>query len=227
MRNAIFAKLVTKYPALSKTYLGLLATQLAKTVTEESQIDAALTGLDTLPISITELAAEFQKEGDKRATDARKELLKTHIPKPAPKTEGEEAEEEDEAEDPPATKPAATDPVKKKKERTPEWAKNLMAEVQSLKTEKAQTTIKGKITEQLKDVPVKFYGKWKFPEKEEDIEAFVEEVKNDYAEFQPAETQTQEVKAGFTPAPKTGSGSANGSVKPSDKELDEIMKKIV
>lgn len=70
MKQAIFAKLVLKYPGLPKAYLGTLAEKLATKVTEESKIDEIITSLETLPISVEDMAAEFQKEGDRRATEA-------------------------------------------------------------------------------------------------------------------------------------------------------------
>ena len=67
----------------------------------------------------------------------------------------------------------------------PAWAKSLIGEIQSLKAEKLQSTITQKISssEKLKEIPANFYAKRRLPEKEEEIDAFVDEVANDYQEF--------------------------------------------
>lgn len=70
MKQKIFEALVLAKPTLDKTFAGVLATQLALTVTEESGIQNAISGLDALPISLEVLATEFNKNGDKRANDA-------------------------------------------------------------------------------------------------------------------------------------------------------------
>lgn len=81
MLKIIQTKLEVKYPGLSKVFLGLIASQMATKVTEESGIDAAIAELDNAPISIATLAGEFQKDGDRRVADARKEWDKKN-PKP-------------------------------------------------------------------------------------------------------------------------------------------------
>ena len=43
------------------------------------------------------------------------------------------------------------------------------------------TKIPSVITEALKDIPASYWGNMAIPEKVEDLEAFVEEVKTDYA----------------------------------------------
>lgn len=166
MRDKVYAALVAKHPTISKHYLGLLATQIAKTVTEEDGIEASITAFET-HISIPELATDFQKEQDRLVGLAEKKWKKENPPKdPANPNE-----------------PAKVDPPK---DDTPEWAKSLISEVQSLKAEKLQTTITSKIqaNEKLKTIPAKYYAKRKMPEKEEDIEAFVDEVVTDYADFE-------------------------------------------
>lgn len=166
MKEKISAELVKKFPGLSKKFLGLLADKLATKVTEESQIEGALAELDNSPIPITDLATEFQKEGDRRVTDAEKEWKKKNPPKPEGKTE-----------DPKSDDPPKNDDV-------PEWAKALLNEVKTLKREKVQGTMKEQLKAKLKDVPESYYAKRALPEKEEDLEAFAEEVKADYSAFE-------------------------------------------
>lgn len=70
MKEKLLAELKKKFPGLSNEFLGLIADKMALKVTEDSQIEGALATLDTLPVSITDLAAHNQQEGDRRATEA-------------------------------------------------------------------------------------------------------------------------------------------------------------
>jgi hypothetical protein len=70
MKEKILAELVKKFPGLSKEFLGFWAEKMAVKTTEESAIEGAIGELEKLPIPLTDLAAAFQKEGDKRATEA-------------------------------------------------------------------------------------------------------------------------------------------------------------
>lgn len=166
MRDKILAELVKKFPGLSKQFLGQIATQLAKKVTEESGIDQAITDYDNA-VSISDLAAEFQKEGDRRVTEAKKAFE-------AKKPKAGAAADQDEPEDP--KEPKAGD--------IPAWAKSLLDEVKSLRAEKTQATLKEKIDSALKDkVPARFYKGRALPEPDK-LQEFVDEVVADYTEFQ-------------------------------------------
>lgn len=177
MKEKILAKLISKYSGLSKKFLGFLAEKMATKITEESGIDEAITALDNATIPITDLASEFQKEGDRRVTDAKKEWDKAH---PTPATEETDDETDDEEEGQEGKKPKKK---KKASDEPPAWAMKLEAKVDGLLKEKVQGTMKEKLKEKLKDVPEKFYANWQLPEKEEDIEAFVEKVNETYTEF--------------------------------------------
>ncbi|MBC9913181.1 hypothetical protein [Chitinophaga varians] len=69
-KSQILAKLGVKFPGLSKQLLGLIADKLAAKVTEEDQIEGAITALDDLPIPIPEYAKFLQQESDRRVTEA-------------------------------------------------------------------------------------------------------------------------------------------------------------
>lgn len=71
----------------------------------------------------------------------------------------------------------------------PEWAKSLIQsnqtlaqQLQALQVEKTQQTINQKLSahDKLKDIPAVFWNKRKMPEKEDEIDAFVDDVANDY-----------------------------------------------
>src|SRR5436190_20123674 len=144
MRNKILAKLAEKFPGLSQKFLGLVADKLSKKVTEESGIDQAITDYDNA-VSITELATDFQKEGDRRVTDAKKEWDKKT---PAG---GKTKDDDDQSDDDPA-EPKPKDKGKKKDaDEPPAWAKQLLGEVASLKKEKVLSNIQQKVADKLKD----------------------------------------------------------------------------
>lgn len=80
--------------------------------------------------------------------------------------------------------PSTSKPKKKDTEEIPAWAKGLIDAVNTITKEKTQTSMAAKVAEKLKDVvPAKFYAGRLLPEKEEDLEAFVETVKADHTSF--------------------------------------------
>jgi hypothetical protein len=205
----ILAKLVTKYPGLQKTFLGLLADKMAVKVTEESGIDEAITALDNAPISITDLAADFQKEGDRRVTAAEAVWKKKNPPaKPADKTD------DDEPTDPP------------KGDEMPSWAKGLLTEIQTLKSEKQQNTIQSQLKEKLKDVnPLVSWNDWALPNKEEDIAPFIEKVQARHTEIEKTLVDKGLSALG---QPKTGSsGGAWDKTKATKEEVSAVLKDIM
>lgn len=209
MREKILAQLIAKYAGVSKTALGLIADKLAKKVTEDSGIEQAITDFDNA-ISITEFAADLQREADRRVTDAKKQWEKEN-PKPKPGKDGTD-----------------DDPPNPGGEPEPAWLKKLTGELTGLKEqvstlskEKAQGTIKTKATELLKDVPAHFWNGRTIPDKEEDLQAFVDSVNTDYTAFKQDLIDKGLMSA--TP-PAGGGGAGGGSGKPSDKVLDAEIK---
>ncbi|HTE08102.1 MAG TPA: hypothetical protein VK628_05030, partial [Flavitalea sp.] len=85
-------------------------------------------------------------------------------------------------EEPPAGEPLGTPPPPA--DDTPAWAKALMQEVQTLKAEKTQNTIREKATGLLKDkVPVSYWEEFAIPDKEEDLPGFAERVTTKFNAF--------------------------------------------
>lgn len=106
---------------------------------------------------------------------------------------------------------------------TPAWAKALMQEVQTLKAEKVQQTIQQKVSshEKIKGIPAQFLKGKALPQKEEDIDAFAEEVANDYTAFKQELTNQ-----GFAQTSKPV-GSAGPGKEPVDpKQIDAILDSI-
>lgn len=89
----------------------------------------------------------------------------------------------------------------------PAWAKSLMQTVQSLASEKTQSSIRSKIADKLKDkVPEKFYSKRALPEKEEDIDTFIQEVETDWTDL-----KQENNNLGFANTSTPGGGGTGGS----------------
>jgi hypothetical protein len=187
MKLKILAALKTKFKTLgfSDKALDGVAEILAKTVTEESQIDAAVEGVEPL-------LKGLQGDADKRVTDAVEKAKKEASKKPAT---GKKPDDGDDPEG--ARKPGSEDP--KPEDDVPAWAKTLIdsnkilsEKLTALEADKA-TTSRKKILEDLlgkdeyKDIPqktkdriLKDFGRMKF-EKEEDFTAYLEDTTQDIA----------------------------------------------
>lgn len=201
MREKILAQLKAKFSGVSHKALGLIADKLAKKVTEESGIEQAITDFDNA-ISIKDFADDLQREGDTRVGDAKKEWEKNN-PKP-----------------PAATPPKHDD--QPKPDEVPAWAKTLTDQIASLTRERNQGTIAGKAKDLLKDVPAEFWNGRTLPEKEEDLQTFVEAVTKDYN----ALTQSLVNKGLMSATPPAG-GGGNGPAaagQANNKQLDADIK---
>lgn len=189
---------------LTQKRLDEIAARLHKKypdITEEKDHDEKIDEFNELqPLD------ELAKHDDKVRT------LETQVKKGPPK---KDPPSNDGGTDPKKDDPPANDDA-------PAWAKSLMQEVQSLRTEKVQGTIKSKVLEKLKDkVPDKFYGKRALPEKEDDIDGFISEIEKDWTDF-----KQEQVNAGLMSAtPPSGGGSGGGSGgKGNDPALDADIK---
>lgn len=214
MRDKIYAALVAKHPTLSKHFLGLIATQIAKKVTDEDGIEQGITDFEALA-SIPELATDFQKEQDRQIGAAKKKWEKEK-PNPATTKPAVDVDADEEEDDDPEGQPAATDKPKPKGDRTPAWAKALMADVQSLKSDKLTQSITDKLKAHPKliDVPESMWKKRVQPTKDEDIDAFVNDVVADYEVIVPV---------GGASRPATG-GNTSSAPKPTDNEIKDLEK---
>jgi dsRNA-specific ribonuclease len=200
MREKILSRLKAKYSGvnLSKARMDAIADKLAAKITDENEIDAKLDELNDL-MSFADIARQ----------DDRVRTLEARVkPKPADKP----LEADDEDDDQGGKKPV----TKKQNDETPAWAKTLMDEVKSLKTEKVQSTMKTRLAEKLKDkVPATFYSKMTLPEKEEDFDQFVTQVESGWNEVKQGL-----INEGLMTVEKPAGG--NGEVKASGKEDAEI-----
>jgi len=190
MREKILAQLIAKYAGVSKTALGLIADKLAKKVTEDSGIDQAITDFDNA-IPFTEFAADLQREPDRRVGEAKKEWEKKN-PKPGPPKPEDNPD------------PAPPDDMPWLKTLTNQL-KTLGEQVSTLAKEKTQGTIKSKATELLKEVPGSFWNGREIPDREDDLQGFVDNVTNDFNAF-----KQEQIDKGFMTATPPGGGGADG-----------------
>lgn len=199
MKEKILVRLKAKYSGvnLSKARLDAIADKLATKITDETEIDAKLDELNELiPF------ADIAKQDDQLRT------LQAKAKKDPKPSDDDDVDEPD---------PEETKKGKKKKDDVPEWAKSLLQEVQSLKAEKAQTSIRQKATEKLKDVPEIVWAKRALPEKEEDLDDFVTEVTTEWTAF-----KQDQKNEGLLNAHKPG-GAGTGET-PTGKEDADIEK---
>ena len=83
-----------------------------------------------------------------------------------------------------------------------------------------QGTIQQRLAKDLKDIPGKFYAKRALPVKEEDYDAFVEEIKTDYNEF-----RDEQVASGLMNAtPPANGASGPTSAKQVDADIEAWAK---
>ncbi|HRQ17709.1 MAG TPA: hypothetical protein PL085_11575 [Agriterribacter sp.] len=163
MKEKILAQLIAKNKGVSKFLLGLLAGKIAATVTEEAEIETAISEFETnSPLSIKEMADAFQKEGDHRVTTAQK--------KPA-KQEGSEEPEK-------PAKPGSDDnPLAKQIEQLTQTVAGLQ---KSLVTKSLSESLNAKLKE--KKIPLAL-AKGRSIESEDQLDQIVEEIETDYTEL--------------------------------------------
>jgi hypothetical protein len=203
MKQKIIARIKAKFPGvnLSVKRLDEISAKLEAKITDENEIDAKLDDVnDVTPF------ADMAKQDD-RIRDLEVKAKKTGIKKP-------ETTDVDENE-PGAAKVDNGEEI-------PAWAKPLMATVQQLATGNVQASMRTKLKEQLKDVPETFYQRWTLPEKEEDLAAFVENVKADYSTFK--QESNNNSFANNTHRPAGGNGSMTTTTEVVPKEVIDDVK---
>lgn len=208
MKEKILAAIKAKFPAvnLSKKRLEAIAAKIeAKVIDDETKIDAALDAFN-----------EYNPLSDMAKQDDTLRNLEAKVKAAAPAKKDE----------PVKVEPVVVD------DDTPAWAKALIEQNKILSTglaalqgEKAVSSIRAKATEKLsekgKEVPASYWGKRTLPEKEEDLDAFVNDVQTDYTAFTKELTEKGLSVVG---APRTGTGAVGGGV---TKEVSAEIKGFV
>lgn len=190
MKEKILAKLRALYPGLnlSQKRLDAIADKLSTKITEETEIDDKLNELNEIfPF------ADMAKQDDRLRT------LEAKHKEPAPT---------------PASSPApGSDP---KPDDVPAWAKALVDSNKKLtdklaaieKKEYGQSMLQ-KLTKKLTDIPASYYSKRTLPESDETLDAFVDEVKQDYEAF-----KQEAINSGLKLTPGPGGSGGDGGKKP-------------
>lgn len=195
MWEKIFAQLVSKNPGVSKAVLTLLAKKLADKVTEESQIEGAISDFEAnSPMTIKEYADFVQQQGDSRVTEAKAKWDKDN------------------------KKPGSTEPEKKddQSDDMPAWAKKLQDTVtvlgQELTKKKTESTLEQFVAKaKEKGVPEAFARKTLISE-DFDIESSLAAVEAEWSSIKQVELNSKVV------GEKTVSG-----VKTTEKEVSSAI----
>jgi len=206
MKEKIIARIKAKFPDvnLSAKRLDAIADKLSSKVTDENEIDQQLDALNEV-IPFSDLA-----KSDDKIRDLQSKLKDT-----TKKTET------------PADDQSSS--TTKKDDETPAWAKGLIESNQlltqklaTMEREKLQQTMQQRVQahEKLKGISPVFYKGRALPEKEDELETFVDQIKADYDTFK-QETNNETLLNGHTP-PAAGGGT--GGQKKVSPEFEEAMK---
>lgn len=184
LRLKILAQLKTKYPGVASAVLELIATKLAATVTEEAGIDGAITGLDNMPITVTEYAELLQKEGDRRVTEAQKKFQKN--------------DKKDDPKDDPNPPGGGDDPMKVILKQMETMSKELA----DFKASKTRETLHEKLVAALKEKKIPtVLAKGRVIESEDQLEGLVTEIEADHVAL-----KQDLANQGFSEQPKPAGG---------------------
>ncbi len=197
-------------------------------VKEDSEHDTLIDALDELVVF-----ADVAKEDDQaRTKDAQIKKLSEKKPDSEKENEETEEEEDEEEDETPKGKKKSKQEKEKPSGRMPKWFKEYADKVDLLVGEKSEATIKSRIADKLKGedgnakVPERFWIKRPLPKKDEELEAFITEVEEDWAEI----TKDNPVSTEKVEKPVNGHKPNRGgkqSDKASEKETDAILDNIV
>lgn len=178
MWEKILAQLISKNQGVSKAVLTMIAKKLAEKVTEDSQIEGAISDYEAnSTLTIKELADFVQKEGDTRVGDAKKKWDQENK-KPEVKDDQPSADKKDD-----------------NPEEMPAWAKELQKSVTSLgqqftakKTESTMEELVAKAKE--KGIPEAYVRKTTIGE-DFNLDNTLSELATEWAGIQQANINTQ------------------------------------
>jgi hypothetical protein len=202
MKDKIIANFKAKFPAvtLSTKRMDEISDRLSKKITNEDEIDAKLDEMnELLPF------ADIQKSDDKIRDLNSKLKTATATKDTDPTTQSGST---------------TTQGGKDTPDDTPAWAKRLIESNQqlsqklaALEKEKTLSNMQSKLAthEKLKGISPVFYKGRALPEKEEDLEAFVDGIKTDFDAFK-QESNNDVLTNGTKPA--GGTSNQTGKVSP-------------
>ena len=208
MKEQILSALKQKYAnlGLSDQVLSSVSEMLANSVTEESAIEGAISGVEPLLKAV-------QGDNDRiRTAVAKKRQQKEEEPTPPPQG-------------------AEQKPEPQQNEQPPEWAKALIStvstltnEINAIKGEKISNSRKGVLDELIKDLPdslKKAYSRTNFADlSDEDFTALTSDIKKEVEEV----NKQIGLKGGIFKTPLAG--AKKNPTEKSDKEINEVVDKI-
>jgi len=203
MKLKILAELKKKFPGLQNEFLLFIAAKLEAKVKEDSEIEGAITELDTI-LPIKEQADFFQSESDRRVTEAKKKFEAEK--KPADETKKDDKPEE------------LTGDAK-----TMEMLKTLSDKLEAFEKKESISKLSEKFKLKLaeKKIPLQF-AKRVVIESEDQMDALLTEVEADYNDVIQSKTdQDLEVS---TP-PKGGNGKTSKLA--SKEEVADVVNSIM
>lgn len=208
MKEQILSALKQKYAnlGLSDQVLSSVSEMLANSVTEESAIEGAISGVESLLKAV-------QGDNDRiRTAAAKKQQPKKEEPTPQPQG-------------------AEQKPEPQQNEQPPEWAKALIStvstltnEINAIKGEKISNSRKGVLDELIKDLPdslKKAYSRINFADlSDEDFTALTSDIKKEVEEV----NKQIGLKGGIFKTPLAG--AKKNPTEKSEKEINEVVDKI-
>lgn len=208
MKEQILSALKQKYAnlGLSDQVLSSVSEMLANSVTEESAIEGAISGVEPLLKAV-------QGDNDRiRTAVAKKRQQKEEEPTPPPQG-------------------AEQKPEPQHNEQPPEWAKALIStvstltnEINAIKGEKISNSRKGVLDELIKDLPdslKKAYSRTNFADlSDEDFTALTSDIKKEVEEV----NKQIGLKGGIFKTPLAG--AKKNPTEKSEKEINEVVDKI-
>ena len=214
MKNLILTSLKAKYPVVSDAVLNRIADKLAKTVTKEDEIEAAVEAVSFQQV--------LESYGDSRATEAQQSAIanyeKKHGLKDGAKVEagggGQQNQQQQQGGEQEQQGQQA------KSDETPAWArtiiednKALRGEILAMKGEKTANSRKIELDKILKDAPEKIrqryekdFARMNFKD-DEDFNVWIGEITPDVE----AITTEFNTRGGLVTRPKGGSGGGQGN----------------
>jgi hypothetical protein len=161
MKQKILAELKKKFPGLQNEFLLFIAAKLEAKVKEDSEIEGAITELDTI-LPIKEQADFFQSESDRRVTEAIKKAEK----KPDEKKEDEKKDDK-----------LSPD------EETRKMLKSLSEKLEAFEKKESQSKLSERLKIELskKKIPLQF-AKRVVVESEDQLDVVLAEIETEYNE---------------------------------------------
>jgi len=203
MKQKILAELKKKFPGLQNEFLLFIAAKLEAKVKEDSEIEGAITELDTI-LPIQEQADFFQSESDRRVTEAKKKFE-------AEKKPDDETKKDDKSKE-------LTGDAK-----TMEMLKTLSDKLEAFEKKESISKLSEKFKLKLaeKKIPLQF-AKRVVIESEDQMDALLTEVEADYNEV--IQSKTDQDLEGSTP-PKGGTGKTSKLA--SKEEVADVVNSIM